>query len=131
MLLRGASGVGKSDLALRALQGGWRVAADDRVLAWRSGGRLFGRAPCAIRGLVEARGQAILRLAPQAFAPIDLVADLVGAGAPLERLPDEARVEILGASLPRLALRGVEASALARLALALQANDSPAAKAPL
>ena len=40
VLLYGDSGSGKSDLALRALQAGWRLVADDYALAWRSGDSL-------------------------------------------------------------------------------------------
>ena len=48
-LIEGPSGAGKSDLALRALDAGFRLVADDRVVVWTSGGRLFGRAPDAAR----------------------------------------------------------------------------------
>ena len=45
VLIDGPSGSGKSDLALRALDGGWMLVADDRVLVWACEGRLYGRAP--------------------------------------------------------------------------------------
>ena len=55
VLLFGASGAGKSDLALRALEAGWRLVADDYALAWRSGDSLWARAPETIESRIEAR----------------------------------------------------------------------------
>jgi serine kinase of HPr protein (carbohydrate metabolism regulator) len=52
-LIEGPSGGGKSDLALRAIEAGFRLVADDRVVVWTSGGALFGRAPDPIRELIE------------------------------------------------------------------------------
>ena len=43
VLIEGASGAGKSDLALRALDHGFRLVADDRVVVWASGGALYGQ----------------------------------------------------------------------------------------
>lgn len=129
MLLRGPSGAGKSDLALRAAVAGWRLVADDRVIAWRSGGRLWGRAPDVLHGLCEMRGQAIARLPALAFAPIDLVADLAAPGAVLERQPPAAGASVGGVVLPALALRAGDASALSRLEFALQASPAHAATA--
>ena len=45
VLITGPSGSGKSDLALRLMQAGYRLVADDRVVIWASGGVLFGRSP--------------------------------------------------------------------------------------
>ena len=54
VLIEGASGAGKSDLALRALDHGFRLVADDRVVVWASGGALYGRAPDSLAYLGEA-----------------------------------------------------------------------------
>ena len=129
MLLRGPSGAGKSDLALRAVAAGWRLVADDRVLAWRSGGRLWGRAPDALHGLCEMRGQAVARLPGLAFAPVDLAADLAAPGASLERMPEPAQAWLEGVAVPSLALRASDASALARLEFTLRALPPHAATA--
>ena len=40
VLIEGPSGAGKSDLALRALDQGFRLVADDRVVVWTDAGRL-------------------------------------------------------------------------------------------
>ena len=69
-LIEGPSGAGKSDLALRALDRGFRLVADDRVLVWAADGRVFGRAPAPLRGLIEARGLGVIPVEPVAFAEI-------------------------------------------------------------
>ena len=130
-LVRGASGAGKSDLALRALSYGFRLVADDRVAVWRSGGRVWGRAPDPLRGLCEARGQAICALPALGFAAVDLVAELVAPETALDRLPEPETATLEGTPLPLVRLHGREASAPARLKLALEASVAHAAKVRL
>ena len=114
-LVTGPSGGGKSDLALRALDLGFRLVADDRTLVWTSGGRLFGRAPEVLSGLLEIRGAGIVRLPALELCRIDLV---VVAGE-AERLPDPETVSLFGQPAPRLTLRLTDASAPHRVADAL------------
>ncbi len=120
-LLRGPSGAGKSDLALRLLDEGARLVADDRTDLAIQGGRLVARAPATIAGLIEVRGQGIVGL-PRARlasrAEVALLVDLV-APARVERMPPPAREAVLGIDLPVLALAPFEASAAAKLRLAL------------
>ncbi|OYX32701.1 MAG: hypothetical protein B7Y99_08185 [Caulobacterales bacterium 32-69-10] len=120
-LLQGPSGAGKSDLALRAMAAGWRLVADDRVVAWASGGRLFGRAPATLSGLVEARGLGVLTAPPLGLAQIVLAVELIGSPDAVERAPEPAQVEIHGVRLRHIKLFPQESSAVAKLALALQA----------
>jgi HPr kinase/phosphorylase len=121
VLLRGASGAGKSDLAFRLIDRGMRLVADDRVDLRRAGGRLLAAAPATLRGLIELRGIGIVRLdAIAAEAAVTLVVDLVPRAA-VERLPDPAMAEYLGLSVPRLALDPFDASTPAKLAFALAA----------
>jgi serine kinase of HPr protein (carbohydrate metabolism regulator) len=120
VLVRGPSGSGKSDLALRALHAGWRLVSDDRTLVWMSGGALYGRAPETIAGLLEARGVGVVPLCALTFAPIALVVD--AAPGPVERMPEPADVAILEARVPRLLLELRQASALAKIGLALESR---------
>ena len=62
VLLRGPSGSGKSDLALRLIDAGARLVADDQSELSRRGDVLMVRAPATIAGLIEVRGLGILRL---------------------------------------------------------------------
>jgi len=119
VLLRGPSGVGKSDLALRAMAAGWRLVADDRSLAFRSGAGLYARAPDTIAGLVEARGLGVAPVRYLALARIVLTIDCVEQANGLERVPEWDMVEIVGVRSPRLRLFAREASAVVKLGLAL------------
>ncbi len=126
VLLRGESGAGKSDLALRLIDGGARLVADDRTELTRDGDRLIARAPATIAGLIEARGVGILRLPPQRLATaaiVVLIVDLVDP-ARIERLPEPMREELLGVSLWRIALAPFEVSTPAKIRLALLASGS-------
>ena len=120
VLLRGPSGSGKSDLALRLIDAGARLVADDRSELWREGKTVLVRAPATIAGLVEARGIGILQIDSLALAPLALVVDLVAPEA-VERLPEPRSERILGLSIPLIALAPFEASAPAKLHLALDA----------
>ena len=111
VLLRGPSGVGKSDLALRLTGRGWRLVADDRVIAWRSGDRVFGRTPDALRNLIEVRGVGVIPRPALRFAEIAAVIDCLPAGEPIERIPVAASVEIGGVALPLLHLHPLESGA--------------------
>ncbi|WP_374575253.1 HPr kinase/phosphorylase [Phenylobacterium sp.] len=115
-LIEGPSGCGKSDLALRALEAGFRLVADDRVVAWTCDGALFGRAPANLHGLIEVRGLDVGRVPALGFCQVALV---VRCG-PAERLPDPETCEHLGVRLPRVAIQPLEASAPAKMRRALE-----------
>ena len=119
VLLRGPSGSGKSDLALRLIDAAARLVADDQSELVRLGDRIVVRPPAAIAGLLEVRGIGIIRLAPLMEAPLALLADLVPAEA-IERLPPPRLERILGLDLPLIAVAPFEASAVAKLRLALR-----------
>lgn len=116
-LIRGLSGTGKSDLALRALDNGWRLVADDRTVVWTSGGMLYGRAPGPISGLLEARGVGVVPIAELHFVRLGLVVD--AAHGSVERMPERQEVMVLDVRLPRLQFDLRYASTLAKIGLAL------------
>jgi serine kinase of HPr protein (carbohydrate metabolism regulator) len=115
VLIQGPSGAGKSDLALRSLDAGFRLVADDRVILWTSAGRLFGRAPDALKGLMEVRGLDVLPAPTLPLAEVGLVVQ-AGEGERIRRPEDQA---FLGLRVPLVRLDLKEASAAAKLALAL------------
>jgi hypothetical protein len=119
VVLLGPSGSGKSDLALRLIDGGARLVADDRVILSAGPGGPVARAPAAIAGLLEVRGIGPLAVPAVDAAPVVLVCDL-GPG-PHERLPAPATTDALGAALPLIRLDPFEASAPAKLRLAVAA----------
>jgi serine kinase of HPr protein (carbohydrate metabolism regulator) len=120
VLIEGPSGGGKSDLALKALDAGFRLVADDRVVIWTSGGALFGRAPAPLAGLIEARGHGVVPEPSIGLAQIVLAARCVHAGQPIERLPDSDSAVIAGIAVPSFQIDPFEASAPAKLRRALQ-----------
>jgi serine kinase of HPr protein (carbohydrate metabolism regulator) len=120
VLIEGPAGAGKSSLALRALSGGFRLVADDRVVLWTSGGRLFGRAPHALAGLLEIRGLQVVALPALPLAEVALA---VRCGT-AERIPPAAFADFLGVSVPLIELDPREASAPAKLSRALSHFDA-------
>lgn len=119
VLLLGPPGSGKSDLVLRLLQSGWCLVADDQVALRADRGELRPEAPEALRGLLEVRGLGIIGPFPLAVAPVlRLVARLLPR-AEIPRLPVPERWSTEGISLPAIRLHGLDASAPAKLALAL------------
>ncbi len=125
-LIRGGSGTGKSDLALRCIglvpappwPGPAMLLADDRVDVTREAGRLVARPPASLTGLIEVRGVGILPVPYVGRGDVALIADLDAPAGP--RLPDPWPSEhLLGISVPILALRAFEASAPLKLLCAL------------
>ena len=121
VLLIGKSGSGKSDLALRLIDGGAGLVADDRTLLTVTDGLLRARAPESIKGLLEIRGLGIVALASRAGVEIALVVRLGREGA---RLP-AARIyhppaPLKGAKpVPLIELNARFASAPAKIRMAL------------
>jgi len=128
VLLKGPSGSGKSDLALRLIDRGGMLVADDRAELFRDGTALAARAPCALAGLLEIRGIGILELPYAASAKITLVVELVGL-ADVVRLPEVDRYvppSSLGLSReywpPIMRLNAFASSGVARIAAAVAAH---------
>jgi serine kinase of HPr protein (carbohydrate metabolism regulator) len=119
-LITGASGAGKSDLTLRALGLGFRLVADDRVILFVSGGRLWGRAPPPLSGLLEHRGLGVLAEPSLGFARVALSVRCEKPDFALERLPDPCVQSVLGIQIPVLSLHPLEDSAPAKLSRALR-----------
>jgi serine kinase of HPr protein (carbohydrate metabolism regulator) len=126
-LLRGGSGSGKSDLALRfmALQSEGalkpELVSDDQVWAEvNPEGSITVSAPETIAGQIEARGLGILRVPYLAQAKLVLVCDLVSAES-VPRMPPEPweRTVIAGVPVPVVKLDPFELSAPLKLKLAL------------
>lgn len=120
VLLRGPSGRGKSDLALRLIDGGAALVADDQVTLARDGDAVVASAPAALTGLLEARGVGLMRLPAAGAVRLALVVDLV-ENPDIERLPVPDNAVLLDVALPRLAIAPFEASAAAKLRLAARA----------
>ena len=131
VLIRGASGAGKSRLAFDLILAGRAgqippavLVGDDRVHLSASGGQLVVRPAPELAGLIEIRGLGIRRCDFAGEAVVGLVVDLSAPDA--ERLPppDKLLTRISGVEIPRIPV-GEGFSALPLLVAAL--TTSPAA----
>lgn len=116
-LIFGPSGAGKSDLALRAIEAGWRLVSDDYSMVWDSAGELWVRAPDTIADRIEARGLGIEMEPALTVARVGLA--VVCDGAEIERLPSPESMELEGVAVPCMHLNPLEASALTKVDRAL------------
>jgi len=128
VILRGASGSGKSDLALRLLADGWTLIADDRVILTVENDRLVASCPDTLRGMLEVRGIGIVRLTTGEWASradVHLVVDLVASADAVPRMPEARFFRHSGIERPAMELYPFQASAGARLRLALSVLHEP------
>ncbi|MFN3858992.1 MAG: HPr kinase/phosphorylase [Caulobacter sp.] len=118
-LLEGPSGAGKSDLALRAMAAGLALVADDRVSLWVDAGRLYGRAPPSLAGLIEVRGLGVAPAPALPFCRIVVVCPLLSAPGEVERMPGETTGR-LGVALPLRPLWPFEPAAPLKVRMLLE-----------
>ena len=120
VLLMGASGAGKSDLALRLIADGALLVADDQTFVEFVDGCLRASAPGHIAGLIEVRGIGLLPAPAKAATRLRLAVQLVQV-AP-ERMPEPQTWSLpggAGPNLPLVRLMPFEASAPHKLRHAL------------
>ncbi len=114
VLLRGTSGVGKSEIGLELISRGHRLIADDAVEFRRSGDDILGCCPPLLEGFIEVRGLGILDVrrmygeqALSAASRLDLVIDLsIRAEAAADERIDGLRsvYRVLGTEVPEISL---------------------------
>ena len=110
VIIRGASGAGKSLLALAIVDRVRRegrfaaLVADDRVWLAAKGGRLLARGSPKLAGLCERRAEGLVEAPHEPCAVVRLVVDLSPRHAPPPRLPQAAdkHTTLEGLALPRL-----------------------------
>lgn len=130
VLLRGASGAGKSDLALRAIcrpvqlpgepnAEAFQLVSDDQTVLTAVGDTVLASAPSPLRDLLEVRGLGLVDVPAVADLPVALVVDLTSTE--IERMPDDPGPEanLLGRRFNSVQIAPFEASAPEKLALAL------------
>ncbi len=115
LLIRGESGIGKSEVALELVKRGHRLVADDAVELRRMGRtRLTGEAPKMIRYLMELRGLGIIDVrriygvgAVLPECDVDLIVQFVRweEGADYDRLGLQEETEtFLGVPIPKITI---------------------------
>ena len=98
LLILGASGCGKSSLALALIARGARLVSDDSVIVRAEADGLTAGPPEGAEPLIEARGLGILRAPAAGRVPLLAAVDLCLPEA--ERLPPPRRRTMLGRDLP-------------------------------
>jgi hypothetical protein len=125
VLILGDSGAGKSDLALRLVDEGARLVADDRCDLYLRGKKLCARPPASIAGLMELRGLGIVALPHARSAVLALAVRLNGQQ---KRLPEPAFYAppppLAAAPLPLILVNAAAPSAPARIRTALKALET-------
>lgn len=119
VILRGAPGSGKSDLALRLIDEGGVLISDDLIkLVSTENGLIVTRPNDEAIGQMEVRGIGIIEVDNIDEAPAVLVVDLLSNPEKMERFPSERFTVIMGHRLMRLSLFSLEPSASIRIRLA-------------
>ncbi|MGB0922297.1 MAG: HPr kinase/phosphorylase [Alphaproteobacteria bacterium] len=124
VLLRGPSRSGKSDLALRLIDEGAQLVADDQCIVEVAADGLVLKAPAALSGLLEVHGLGVIHMQAAAQAPLALIVDLViqDAEPQFPKAGDPLPVsELCGFSVPTIALWGFAPSSAAKVRLAVHA----------
>ena len=124
VLIEGRSGAGKSDLALRLIDRGAVLIADDRTLVVRDGKRLIARAPATMAGRIEVRGLGLVTMPHVNDAPVALVLRLADED---QRLPERRARRIAGVPVRELTLDPFRASAPLKVEWALREPALPPA----
>ena len=119
ILILGPSGSGKSDLALRLINEGADLIADDQVLIKLVGKALQLSAPDSISGLIEVRGVGIIKIKPVCYIPLSLIVE-IKSGAQLERIPIMKKDLIENIPIPVIQLDAFEGSAIAKIKILLK-----------
>ena len=121
VMIEGASGSGKSDLALRLIDRGAVLVSDDQTLVIRVGKTLRARPPSTIAGRIEVRGIGILAMPHVEDVPVGLLIRIDGA---IERMPERRARKIAGIDVRQFAVDPFHASAPIKVELALR-NQEP------
>lgn len=98
VLIKGASGQGKSGLSLQLMALGAQLVADDRTILEHSDGAVWMSAPTSLHGLIEARGVGILSAEAALRARLCAVVDLDRDEK--DRLPDRREISVIGCRFP-------------------------------
>lgn len=119
VLLMGKPGSGKSDLALRLIDRGAMLIADDSTLVEASEGRLLATCPSTIVGKIEVRGIGIVSAPSLMTAGIALC---IALDEPAERMPPDPppTITLNGVEIPKIALSAFEASTPLKVQQALR-----------
>lgn len=115
VLIRGESGMGKSEIALELINRGHILVADDRVDCYRIHNQIIGKSPELLQGMLELRGVGIVNISrmfgvrsvlPKAQIDFEVVLEPWDSNKEYDRVGIEEKKEenILGISIPKIIL---------------------------
>lgn len=119
LLITGASGVGKSELALALIDRGAQLISDDHVTLRLDSERLIASPAQNIHGLIEVRNLGLLPMAVGTDCPVALVIELNRAAPRWIEQPQQR--QILGLSIPELLMTPASSVLAIKAEMALQA----------
>lgn len=124
VLLRGLSGSGKSDLALRLMNMGGTLISDDQVSLERYRDHILASPVDSIQGLLEVRGVGLAKYPTTSRIQLRLIVDLT-ARENVPRLPEWKTTDIFGVPVTRLQLHAFDASTPAKITTAIGLVHNP------
>ncbi len=119
VLLRGPSGSGKSDLALRLIDRGACLISDDQTYLQKRTKGLYATAPKRLRGFMEVRGIGLVSMPVTGGSFLKLIVDLVG-GNSVPRLPENQQVLLCDQKIHQISLNAFEYSVPIKIELAVE-----------
>ncbi|MEL0106742.1 MAG: HPr kinase/phosphorylase [Rhodospirillales bacterium] len=119
IVLLGPPGCGKSDLALRLIDAGATLIADDRIDIKRAGNNLIVSPPVNIAGLIEVRGIGIVKTVHRESGVLTTAFELVPPEH-IERMPQPLHWSMLGLSIPKFKLDPFASSAGAKIRIVVR-----------
>mgnify|MGYP001411519323 CR=1 FL=1 len=119
VLLQGPSGIGKSDLALRLIEMGGILVADDQVDLSARAGKLIANAPKPLLGKLEIRGLGIIEFPVIQNISVMILVDLIQKER-VPRSPELEYLKILNVPIRRLFLSPFEVSCAIKIKTAVR-----------
>jgi len=118
ILIRGPSGSGKSDLALRLIDDGAGLVADDQVVIKAVGQELYLSPPDSLSGLIEVRGIGVIKIEYVRDIRLRLVVELDPSNE-IQRTPIIKEELIKKIPVPVVNMHAFESSVLVKIKIIL------------
>ena len=118
ILIRGPSGSGKSDLALRLIDDGAGLVADDQVVIKSVGQELYLSPPDSLSGLIEVRGVGVIKIEYFRDIRLCLIVELDPRNE-IQRIPKIKEELIKKIPVPVINMYAFESSVLAKIKIIL------------
>ena len=119
VLIIGESGSGKSDLALRLIDGGATLISDDITICKKRTDEIYLSSPIETKGLLEVREVGIITVPFVDGIRLKMVVRLIEKNS--NRYPNKNFTRVLGVKIPLLVINGKSPSAVVKVKVKL--ND--------